>query len=141
MIFTFSILLSIVFLFFSMIHFYWLFGGKWSLEKVIPVKTGGIELNVIPKFATLIVALIFGLFSIIYLMKSELIIVLALNWLSSIFLYIIPTLFFIRAIGDFKYVGIFKKITKTTFAKWDNKLFVPLCFFISFVGFIICFAY
>jgi hypothetical protein len=37
----------------------------------------------------------------------------------------------LRAIGDFRLVGVFKRIRGTPFAWWDSRLFVPLCCFIA----------
>ncbi|TKI67695.1 DUF3995 domain-containing protein [Lysinibacillus mangiferihumi] len=42
-------------------------------------------------------------------------------------------IFLIRAIGDFKYVGFFKKIKHSQFARNDTWLYSPLCLFISLV--------
>jgi hypothetical protein len=39
--------------------------------------------------------------------------------------------------GEFNYVGFFKKVKDTEFAKWDTKLFSPLCLLISSFGFAI----
>jgi hypothetical protein len=43
----------------------------------------------------------------------------------------ISALFFVRAIGDFKFVGFFKTVTGTRFAVNDSQLFSPLCAFIG----------
>ena len=51
--------------------------------------------------------------------------------------WIISILFFIRAIGDFKYVGFFKKVKQTTFGEMDTTYFSPLCLVISMVGILI----
>lgn len=136
-----SIILSLVFLFFGGIHFYWVFGGKWSLEKVIPTKTNDLNINSIPKFATVIVGLVFLFFGLIYVIKSGLVNIQIPNWIINYGYYIVPILFLLRAIGDFKYVGFFKSITTTTFAIWDQKLFAPLCLFISITSFIIVFLH
>ena len=37
----------------------------------------------------------------------------------------------IRAVGDFKYVGFFKKIKGTIFAQNDTHFYSPLCLLIS----------
>ncbi len=44
-------------------------------------------------------------------------------------------IFFIRAIGDFRYVGFFKRITDTAFAKMDTAYYVPLCLVLSINAF------
>ena len=129
-----STILFIIFTSLSFIHFYWLFGGKWGLGKVIPTKDNQTDSLSIPKFATLIVALVLLLFGIIYLVKSRLINVPIPNLVTTYGYWIIPSIFILRAIGDFKYVGFFKKIKNTEFAKADSKWFAPLCFTIGLFG-------
>ena len=46
-------------------------------------------------------------------------------------LYFLIAVFFLRALGDFKYIGFFKKIRNTSFAKSDTWFFSPLCLLIS----------
>jgi hypothetical protein len=36
-------------------------------------------------------------------------------------------LFGLRAVGDFRYVGLFKRVKDSPFARWDSRLFTPLC--------------
>jgi len=43
----------------------------------------------------------------------------------------LAVLFGLRAVGDFRYVGVFKRVTGTRFARWDTRLFVPLCVVVS----------
>jgi hypothetical protein len=43
----------------------------------------------------------------------------------------LATLFALRAVGEFRYVGIFKRVTGTPFARWDSRLFTPLCVLIA----------
>ena len=50
---------------------------------------------------------------------------------------IIAVIFLLRAIGDFKYIGFFKKIKETKFAINDTKIYAPLCLFIAIVSLII----
>ena len=80
---TIAIILFIIFSLLSGIHFYWLFGGKWGLEKVIPTKSEQAITLSIPKFATLIVALVLLLFGVIYLIKSRLINLQILNSINE----------------------------------------------------------
>ncbi|GAA3511571.1 hypothetical protein GCM10022393_26680 [Aquimarina addita] len=135
-----TVLSTILFAVFSslgFIHFYWLLGGKWGLEKVIPTKENQTSTLSIPKFATLIVAVVLLLFGLIYLVKSGLINVQIPNLVTKYGYWIIPSVLTLRAIGDFKYVGFFKKIKNTEFAKADSKWFVPLCLIIGIFGILI----
>lgn len=132
-----SITLFIIFLVLGAFHFYWLFGGRWGADQVIPRKSDQEDFIPIPKFATLIVAVGLVFLGVIYLDKSGLKIVDLPDWLTGYAGWIIPSVFILRAIGDFNYVGMFKKIKDTDFANADSKLFVPLCICISILGLLI----
>ena len=49
----------------------------------------------------------------------------------------IGIIFLLRSIGDFKWVGLFKKVRDTEFGRSDTKYFVPLCLFLSLSAFLI----
>lgn len=132
-----SLVLFAVFTVLGLIHFYWLFGGKWGIEKVIPTKVNGATTFSPPKLATFVVGATLVLFGLMYLFKSGLIKVQIQDWLADSAYWIIPSIFILRAIGDFNYVGFFKKIKGTAFAKADSKLFSPLCASIGIVGLIL----
>ena len=132
-----STLLAIVFVILSGFHFYWFFGGRWGSDSVIPTKGDGNSVQEIPKLATLVVAIVLVVFGWIYLVKSGL---TAFNLpliVSKYIYWILPALFTIRAIGEFKYVGFFKTIKNTKFARSDTKFFSPLCLSMGVIGFII----
>ena len=137
MIATLSIALSIIFIFLSLIHFYWLTGGQWGLKYVIPSKRNRVDFPPPPKFATFIVAVVLALFGLIYLLKLKTINIPFPSSLSYYAYWIIPSIFILRAIGEFKYVGLFKTIKNTEFAKADNKWFIPLCLIIGIIGMIL----
>lgn len=135
-----SLILFLTFLTLSGFHFYWLFGGTWGLKSVIPSKGSEPNLIAIPQFATLIVAMGLLLFGLLYLQKSGLkgvSISIDFDLLTNYGYWIIPAIFTIRALGEFKYVGFFKKVKHTQFAKADTKIFAPLCLGIGIIGFII----
>lgn len=123
-----AIILFLIFLFISSIHFYWAFGGQWGSDAVLPTRadnnTKVLNPSILP---TLIVA--FGLlgFGLFILVMSGLISYNIPQWLNNYGLWIIVSIFTLRAIGDFNYVGFFKKIKHTQFGKNDTKYFSPLC--------------
>lgn len=127
-----SILLFIIFGTLAGFHFYWFMGGTWALNKVIPSKGKTASSITIPKFATLLVGLVLFSFGVFYLIPS-----LLQNSILAYVYYFIPALFILRSIGEFKYVGFFKKIKDTEFAKADSQIFSPLCLFIGVVGIVI----
>ena len=129
-----SLVLFIVFVLLSSIHFYWLFGGKWGLKQVIPTKNDTENFRPPPKFATLVVAITLMLFGLVYLIKSGLVDIQIPLWIARYCYWIIPLIFILRAIGEFNYVGFFKKVRNTDFAKADSKWFSPLCLIIGIIG-------
>tara|TARA_B110000046_G_C12940591_1_gene375581 strand:- start:712 stop:1143 length:432 start_codon:yes stop_codon:yes gene_type:complete len=132
-----SIILFLIFIVLGGFHFYWLFGGIWGLKKVFPTKDNEVSTPSIPKLATLTVGLVLVLFGLIYFVKSGFTNVQIPNWLTNYGYWFIPSIFTLRAIGEFKYVGFFKKIKTTEFAKADSNIFSPLCLFIGIIGVLI----
>ena len=133
-----SLILFLVFAILSGFHFYWLFGGNYGVRKVIPTK--GVDASnsqAIPPFATLIVALGLLSFGVMYLFKAELITLSIPTWILQYGAWFVPSIFILRAIGEFNYVGFFKKIKDTEFAQADSKLFSPLCLGIGVIGLLI----
>lgn len=49
----------------------------------------------------------------------------------------IAVIFALRAIGDFRYIGFFKKATGTLFARNDTRYYSPLCIMIAVLSLII----
>lgn len=135
---TIAILLFLIFLFISSIHFYWAFGGKWGSDAVLPTKddnnTKVLNPTVLP---TLIVAFSLLGFGLFILVMSGLITFDTPQLLSKYGLWIIAGIFTLRAIGDFNYVGFFKKIKQTKFGKNDTKYFSPLCLIIGILTIIL----
>jgi hypothetical protein len=122
-----------IFLFLSSLHFYWAFGGKWGSTAVLPTKDDNANQKALNPgiAATLIVALGLLAFGLLPLVITGTIPFRLPSWLDKSGLWIITGIFGIRAIGDFNYVGFFKRIKHTTFAKNDTKYYSPLCLIIS----------
>lgn len=125
------ILLFTLFLFLSSIHFYWAFGGKWGSEGVFPSNADGSPMKPPSILATIIVAIGLLSFGVFYLIKGGFISVELPLWLNKNGLLILTGIFIVRAIGDFKYLGFFKKIKNSKFAVNDTKYYSPLCFAIG----------
>jgi hypothetical protein len=129
-----GLILVIIFLFLSGIHIYWGFGGKWGYEAAIPT-TENNEKLMNPKLKEcMVVAIALLILSVLVLIKSGIITYILPNWIQEYGIWIILILFMIRAIGDFKYVGFFKKVKTTKFAQMDTKYFSPLCLLISLLA-------
>jgi hypothetical protein len=125
------IVLAAIFGSLSLLHFYWVFGGQWWLLNALPMNHDGQHVLKPSKVPTAIVGLGlfgFGLYYFMLLQDFE------LTMMTTIVGWIIPTIFLLRAIGDFKYVGFFKSVKGTEFAKYDNQFYAPLCLTIAVIG-------
>lgn len=132
-----ALFLFVIFLFLSSLHFYWALGGKWGSGTVLPTKSDAnnqkaLNPGIVP---TLIVAfglLAFGLFPLII---TDMIPFELPHWLEKSGLWILAGIFGLRAIGDFRYVGFFKKHKNTKFGRNDTKYYSPLCLLICLTAF------
>ncbi len=140
---------TIIFLLLSCIHFYWafhiLFTASTRLMNATVPEANGKPLFA-PSFgATLLVAvglLVFAFLSAwgiqpIYKGMSPF---MVSPWWCVYGNLSIAIIFLLRSIGDFKYVGFFKKIEGTAFARNDTRFYSPLCLFIAVVAFCICWS-
>ena len=115
-----------IFIIISIFHFYWAFGGKFGSKAVIPEISGKAVFQP-PVLATIIVALAMLVGAWLSWKSNS-------NSCASTLIYVnlaIGIVMLIRAVGDFKYVGFFKKIKGTTFAQNDTRFYSPLCLLIS----------
>lgn len=126
-----AIILFLIFLFLSSIHVYWSLGGRWGSGAVIPTKDDHVKLIMPGVVPTLIVA--FGLlgFGFFILTQAGILSVQLPQPLNRFGLWVIAGIFILRAMGDFNYVGFFKKIKQTKFGKNDTRYYSPLCLLIG----------
>jgi len=132
-----SILLSLILIGLGIIHFNWVIGGKYGFSESLPTKESGERVLNPKKIDSAIVGIGLTAFGIFYLFKSGLI---EYNLPESIMKYgtwIVPIIFLLRAIGEFKYIGFFKSVKNTNFGKLDSKFFSPLCLVIGIFGILI----
>tara|TARA_R100001369_G_scaffold84103_1_gene116767 strand:+ start:6462 stop:6881 length:420 start_codon:yes stop_codon:yes gene_type:complete len=132
-----SILLGIILIGLGLIHFNWVIGGKFGFSESLPTKESGERVLNPKKIDSAIVGIGLTIFGIFYVLKSGLIEYSLPAWIIKYGSWIIPIIFLLRAIGEFRYVGFFKSIKKTEFGKLDTKIFSPLCLAIGILGIII----
>jgi len=119
-------LLIAVFAGLSLIHAYWLFGGRVGLLAAIP------EIDGKPVFqpstlATLVVTIGLALCAMVIAGTAGL---LALPLSQSVLAWLTRALavaLLLRAIGDFRLVGFFKRSHNSRFARLDTAVYSPLC--------------
>lgn len=123
----------------SLVHVYWLFGGRVGRLAAIP------ELDGQPVFqpsasATLVVAIglalcavvIAGTARVVMLPLSQTVLVWMTRGLAVVLL--------VRAIGDFRLVGFCKRIRDSRFARLDTVAYSPLCLAMAIGSAVIGFA-
>lgn len=111
----------LIFSFLSGIHIYWAFGGMGLKAGTLPTKDGELKLHPRP-LGTLVVASGLGIFA--YFSGVA---VVGYHWVYLV----MGGLFALRMIGDFRYVGLFKKVKDSVFAKNDTGIFIPLCIYLA----------
>ncbi len=122
----------------SLVHAYWLLGGRAGLRAATP------EWNGAPVFqpsalATLVVVITLALCALLIAATAGVLTVPLsqpiLVWLTRALAAVLP----LRAIGDFRLVGFFKRIRDTQFASLDTAVYSPLSLLLaigsSIVGF------
>jgi hypothetical protein len=138
MVYGLGLLIAFIFAVLSLFHVYWALGGKLGSTATVPFKNER-RLFTPSKPGTIMVA--------IALLIAMLTVLGQLNVWGGVIpkpLFYwgtldISLLFFLRAVGEFRFVGFFKRIRDTRFAHWDTWLFSPLCLFISISAFVIAY--
>ncbi len=132
-----SVSLSISLALLALIHLNWVVGGTWGFAQALPTNERG-EIVLNPgRIDSAVVGSGLLAFALFYLLKSGLVDLPVPNWILTFGGWIIPTIFLLRAMGDFRYIGFFKKVRDTDFGKLDSILFSPLCLTIGIIGIVV----
>ncbi len=129
-----SLLLFTIFIILGIIHVYWAIGGHWAFDIALPTNEKGKKVLNPRKFDSAVVGLALTIFGLFYLQISGLISFCFFDWMIVYGRWIIPSIFILRAVGEFRYVGLFKKIKQTEFGKLYTVFFSPLCLGIGMIG-------
>ena len=125
-----AIALATVLAFLSGLHIYWVLGGRWGWGAAIP-QVDGRPAFTPSRFATLLVALGLAAAAVLPLVRAGTLPFPVPPRLSQWSTVLLALIFFIRAVGDFRRVGFFKRVRGTPFAIWDTRLFSPLCLLLA----------
>jgi len=132
-----AISLILIFSFLSALHVYWALGGKWGTSAVIPAKdnhTKVIMPGTIPTFIVAFGLLFFGAVVFLNSLDTNAGHIPGIGLIHRYGLGAIAAVFILRAIGDFNYIGFFKKIKTTRFARNDSRYYSPLCLIIGILA-------
>lgn len=116
----------------SGIHVYWAFGGKWAVNAVIPVSKEERPMLRPGEIGTFAVALLLLAAALALVVESGMLelqpLRMAAGWASWACLIV----FALRGVGDFNYMGLFKRVKGSRFSKCDTWLYTPLCMYLAF---------
>jgi hypothetical protein len=111
------------------VHVAWLFGAGWGIRAAIP-EVAGRPAFVPPRALTGLVAAVLG--------GAGAVVLVAARVGSPFWAWVAlagAAVFGLRALGDFRLVGLTKRVLGTSFARWDDGLFTPLSLLLA-----VCFA-
>jgi len=126
-------LLSGIFVALALLHFFWAAGDGGGLDGFVPSEDGKPLLTASP-LASLLVG--------VAMLAAALVVTCRAGWwcvglpapLARVGIWVIALLFALRAIGEFRYVGFFKRVRGTRFARRDTWIFSPLCVVIAMLA-------
>ena len=124
-------ILAFIFVGLAALHLYWAAGGNWAAKVALPKLPDGRLIFRPNAFASAAVALGLGAFGYICLVHLSLVPPLFLVGRTRVILFVISGVFALRTIGDFNYVGIFRRVNSTDFSRMDRICYTPLCLSLS----------
>lgn len=130
-----SIVLTLILTFLGLLHFYWVVGGTWGLEGAMTITMRERVSRPERQFGFRILAVIVGLgllfaggTALSYLTQSFSTFALPYrHWLALA----LVGLFALRAVGDFKQVGLFARKGDDVFSIRDRSIYTPLCLLLA----------
>jgi len=124
------LIVSLAFVALALWHFYMALVPGSGASGAVP-SVDGKPLFTPTRKATVGVGMVLLLFSALVAATASMISVglprVALSWLS----YALAVGLLARAVGEFKYVGFFKRVHGTKFARLDTMLYSPLCLLLA----------
>lgn len=137
-----AVLLSTTLAAIGALHLFWAFGGRRASDAVVPTRPAGLkgngELVFDPgRFATIAVAVFLLVASSFPLGAAGLIKLPISNGFLLFGNWSLGAVLLIRGIGDFRYVGFFKRVRGTRFSELDSRFYSPLCLTLAVLAFYI----
>lgn len=118
-------LLALVFCLLSLFHIGWALGFRVGSFQALPERDGKLVFQPGP-LATLAVAALLFLAALLVTQRAGLGRALLPAVLVGPGTWAVSAALVARAIGEFRYVGFFKRVRDTAFARMDTKLYSPL---------------
>ncbi len=122
--------LSVILFVLAALHVHWAVRGA-SSGAAVPTRLDGRPLFRPGRITTVGVAIALSLAGIIVLGSAHLLGVHLPVVVQRTGIWGVALAFGARTIGEFRYVGLFKRVHGTPFATWDTRVFTPLCAIMS----------
>jgi hypothetical protein len=139
-----GILLAVIFAVISLFHLYWAAGGAFGRDVAVPAVAmpgrGNVRSFEPSVGGTILVAFAFLLAIAVALGRLSFLGEIVPHRIFRWGTWAIALIFFLRAIGEFRLVGFFKRVSDTPFAHWDTWLFSPLCLLIAIIAFMLAYT-
>jgi len=128
--------LAVVFALLALVHVYWALGGQAGWRGGVP------EIDGRPAFtpstlATAAVALVLLLCAVLVAVAGGLVQLGLPSGLTRWLAFALALVLLLRAVGDFRLVGFFKRVRGSRFARLDSAFYSPLCLALAVGVFIV----
>lgn len=120
-----------IFIMMSFVHVYWALSGDLGKSGVLPTLHDGkpvIDPGIMGTFA---IAAALGIFAFITVGDLGIYDAFIPHHFIKYATIVIGSIFLLRAMGEFNYVGFFKRIQGTHFARNDSRYYSPLCLYLG----------
>ncbi|MCA9504497.1 MAG: DUF3995 domain-containing protein [Myxococcales bacterium] len=121
-----AVILASIFALLALVHFYWATGRAHDLGGAVPTRDGKPLFEPGP-IATAAVGCALAAAAATVALRGGLWTPGLPPWVARVGIWALAVLFALRAIGEFRYVGFFKRVRDTRFARLDTLVFSPLC--------------
>lgn len=122
----------------ALLHFYWAAGGGFGGGAAVPSR-GGKRTFEPSTFGTVMVGLAFVAAVVVVLARLGYWGASLPAWLFRLGTLGIGLIFLVRAVGDFRLIGFFKRVTDSSFAYWDTRVYSPLCLIVAVIALVVTF--
>ena len=120
--------LALVFGAIAALHVYWaIAGGTGGGGGAVPSRIDGTPLFRPSSISTLAVAAALSMAAVIVLGRAGMLAPDSRFILYRAGAWAVSATLLLRAVGDFRYVGLFKRERRTRFARLDTRYYTPLC--------------
>ena len=122
-------LTSLAFALFGIVHVYWAFGGRFGKAAAVPTREGRPAFSPSPALTLAVAIALVGCAAVVALASGLVALPPELAGLRAIAVWLaygLALVLLLRAIGDFRLFGFFKRVRGTGFARIDSLAYSPI---------------